>query len=183
MNVILLGAPGSGKGTQAECLSRLLQRPHVATGDILREAVRQKTSLGEKVGVYMSAGALVPDDLIIELMLERLVEPDCQKGCIMDGFPRTLAQAKALDKLFQKRGFRIDRAVNLKVPRDVLIVRVGGRARQDDANDVIVKRLQVYEDQTSPLIGYYEQQGKLFEVNGIGTVDEITQRILAGLKA
>ncbi|MGH8004424.1 MAG: adenylate kinase [Limisphaerales bacterium] len=194
MQAVLLGPPGSGKGTQAALLSDRLGFRHLATGDILREEVKNKTKLGTEAKTYMEKGELVPDKLILEMVSSHL-EPD--KSCVWDGFPRTEAQAVGLDALLAVRNLSVDLAVLLEVPDDVIIARVSGRffcpgcganyhresmppkkpgacdacgtrleARADDRPEVVAKRLKVYGEQTAPVVGYYEAQKRLVRVNG-----------------
>ena len=164
--LILLGAPGAGKGTQAKALAALLQIPHISTGDILREAVAQQTPLGVKAKSYMEQGNLVSDDLVIALIKERLSQPDAQKGWVLDGFPRNDIQAAFLDKLLVEIAQEYRYAVNLEVPDDVLVQRMLGRGRQDDTEEVIRRRLQVYHSQTAPLIDFYQARNKLMSIDG-----------------
>ncbi|MBW4692901.1 MAG: adenylate kinase [Lyngbya sp. HA4199-MV5] len=164
--LILLGAPGAGKGTQAKALATLVQIPHISTGDILRAAVAQKTPLGVEAQSYMEQGNLVPDDLVIALIKERLSQADAQNGWILDGFPRNESQAAFLDKLLEEIDQAYRYAVNLEVPDDVLVQRMLGRGRADDTEDVIRQRLQVYHNQTAPLIDFYRVRHKLVSLDG-----------------
>ncbi|WP_421658533.1 adenylate kinase [Leptothermofonsia sp. ETS-13] len=175
--LIFLGAPGAGKGTQAKVLAEFSHIPHISTGDILREAVAQKTPLGEKAQGFMDRGELVPDQLVIELMRERLSRPDAKLGWILDGFPRTVTQATFLDELLTEINQPYDQAVNLEVPDDVLVARLLGRGRKDDTEDVIRKRLQVYREQTAPLIDFYKRRHKLVSINGNVPPDEVTAEL------
>lgn len=206
MNLILLGPPGAGKGTQSRRLSDNLKIPQISTGDLLRAARENKTSLGLKAEGYMKTGQLVPDDLVIAMIQERLKQPDCRKGYILDGFPRTLAQAEAFDRMSSSP---VDRVVNIDVERGELIERLSGRRqcrqcgenyhvsfhpskkrdvcdrcggglfqRDDDKEDVIRQRLEVYGKQTQPLIAYYRQKGLLKDIRGTGSIDEIFGSIL-----
>jgi len=210
MNIVLLGAPGSGKGTHAQRLSTNLNWPHISTGDILRQHLADSTALGNKAKQFMDSGQLVPDTLIIELMEDRLAKSDCQQGFILDGFPRTIAQAEALDKLLQQQQKNIDKVIALTVPLAVIISRMAGRlsckqcgavyhrdnlppkvegvcdrcgqplsTRSDDQPDTVKARYHVYEEQTAPLIAYYEKQEKVLSVNSAeGTVESIYERIV-----
>ncbi len=175
--LIFLGAPGAGKGTQAKVLAEFSHIPHISTGDILREAVAHTTPLGQKAQSFMDRGELVPDQLVIELMRERLSHPDAKAGWILDGFPRTVAQATFLDELLAEINQPYDRAVNLEVPDDVLVARLLGRGRKDDTEEVIRKRLQVYREQTAPLIDFYESRHKLVSINGNVPPDEVTAEL------
>lgn len=164
--LILLGAPGAGKGTQAKVLAALEEIPHISTGDILRTAVSQQSPLGLKAQSYMEQGNLVPDDLVIALIRERLSQPDAQKGWILDGFPRNEVQAAFLDQLLVEIDQAYRHAVNLEVPDDVLVQRMLGRGRADDTEAVIRRRLQVYHHQTAPLIDFYQTRHKLVSIDG-----------------
>jgi len=182
MNIIMLGPPGAGKGTQSSTLAKCLGIAHISTGEILRAAVAQATPLGVKAKAFMDAGNLVPDDLIVELIDERLKSSDCNPGFLLDGFPRTLDQAKALTELLARLGRRLDRVVELTVPESVLIERVAGRAqagsgRSDDTAEIIVNRLKVYHQQTKPVTDYYRQLGQVLEVDGVGSVEEVQTRL------
>lgn len=164
--LIFLGAPGAGKGTQAKLIADLSNIPHVSTGDILRAAVANQTSLGLQAKLYMDRGDLVPDQLVVALIQERLNNPDAQKGWILDGFPRNVAQAKFLDSLLTEIDQPCDYVVSLEVPDDVLVQRMLERGRADDTEEVIRNRLKVYREQTSPLIDFYLERKKLAVVNG-----------------
>lgn len=183
MKLILLGAPGAGKGTQAAQLKDHFSLPHISTGDMLREAVAAKTSLGQKADEYMSAGRLLPDDLVVDLMAERLQKPDCENGFLLDGFPRTVGQAEALDKFLKADGQHIDAVLNLEVPQEVLTERLLARKRADDKAETIKERLKVYEAQTAPLVDFYQQQALLKSVLGVGTVEEIFARLVGSVTA
>ena len=175
--LIFLGAPGAGKGTQAKALAELGQLPHISTGDILRGAVTQQTPLGLKAQSYMSQGNLVPDQLVIALIRERLSQPDAQKGWILDGFPRNDTQALFLDELLVEINQTYGCAVNLEVPDDVLVERMLGRGRQDDTEAVIRTRLQVYHEQTAPLIDFYQSRHKLVSIDGNISPEEVTSKL------
>jgi adenylate kinase len=181
MNVILLGPPGCGKGTQGAILSQALGAPRVSTGDLLRAAVKDGTPLGKKARSYMDQGLLVPDEIILGLIEEVLSGGQAGKGMIMDGFPRTEAQAEAVDKLLAKRKTKIDKVLNFEVPDDELVKRMAGRAaaegRTDDKPEAFRKRLEVYREQTAPLIDYYRRRNTLADVPGLGTVEEISARV------
>lgn len=206
MKLILLGAPGSGKGTMAQKLTTELHIPQISTGDIFRKNLKEETPLGLKVKSIMASGALVPDDITIEIVKNRLAEQDCENGYILDGFPRSLVQANALDT-FQN----IDFAINLDVDRETVVKRLSGRrfcpgcngtfhvsslenekvcphcggaliTRADDSEETVRERQRVYDKTTLPLLEYYQKQGKLLTVDGNGTVEEVYGRILAVLK-
>ena len=207
MKLILLGAPGAGKGTQAEYIMNALSIPSISTGNLLREAVKNQTPLGLRAKEAMDAGALVPDEVVIGMVEERLAKPDCANGCIFDGFPRTIPQAEALDRVTQ-----IDCALLIHVPDEVIEKRMTGRrvcltcgatfhiaanppkqegvcdkcgkelvVRKDDAPEVVKGRLETYHAQTEPLIAYYKAQGKLKTVDGQGSVSEISRLVGAAL--
>ncbi len=207
MNLILLGAPGAGKGTLSEYLVDSLGIPAISTGNILREAIRNQTELGAKAKGFMDAGALVPDALVIDMLRDRIAQPDCSKGYILDGFPRTIPQAEELDKIAT-----IECALSLEVSDDVIEARMSGRRvcggcgatyhiannptkvegvcdkcgketaiRKDDQIDVVRSRLETYHAQTEPLIAYYGAQNKLKAIDGVGSLDEIRSRAKAAL--
>ncbi len=212
MILILLGAPGAGKGTQAKLLQEKLKIPQISTGDMLRAAKQAKTPLGLEAESYMNAGKLVPDEVVIGLIRERLKNPDTAQGFILDGFPRTVAQAEALSQVLGELGRKLDVVLNLEVPEQELVERLTGRRtcpncgagyhlkfsppkhdeicdrcgtaliqREDDREDTIRHRLKVYNDQTAPLVKYYEKTGQLKPRAGIGSTDEVFQRLLQSL--
>ena len=209
MNLILLGAPGAGKGTQAEVISEHLHIPTISTGNIIREALKSGSEMGEKARSYMDKGALVPDEIVIGIIKERLTKDDCQNGFILDGFPRTIPQAEALDRM----GIVIDRVIDIEVADDVIARRVSGRRvclacgatyhvdykksavegvcdkcgdtlvqRKDDHPDTVKDRLHVYHEQTEPLKAYYEKSGKLRIVEGQEEVKDTSALTLAALE-
>ena len=213
MNLILLGPPGAGKGTQAKILIKKYAIPQVSTGDILRSAVAEKTPMGVKAKEFMGQGALVSDEVVVGIVKERLSKPDCAAGFILDGFPRTVAQADALKQMLEALGKSIDHVICITVEKDELLERVTGRRtcrgcgkgyhvafdppkvagtcdecngelyqRDDDSEETMRKRLSVYEEQTAPLIAYYAQQSLLRTVYGIGTIEEIQQKLLGVLE-
>ena len=210
MNLILLGAPGAGKGTQAEVIAEHLSIPTISTGNIIREALKSGTEMGRKAKEYMDAGKLVPDDIVIGIIQERLAQPDCAGGFILDGFPRTIPQAEALDRM----GIVIDRVIDIEVADETIARRVSGRRvcpacgasyhvdykrpavenvcdrcgdtlvqRKDDHPDTVRERLRVYHEQTEPLKGYYAQSGKLYIVEGQEEVADTTRLNLAAIEA
>lgn len=210
MKLILLGAPGAGKGTQAEVISEHLHIPTISTGNIIREALKSGTEMGLKAKEFIESGKLVPDDVVIGIIQERLAQDDCQNGFILDGFPRTIPQAEALDRM----GVVIDRVIDIEVDDEVIAQRVSGRRvcqkcgasyhidykksevegicdrcgdtlvqRKDDHPDTVKERLQVYHEQTEPLKNYYAQQGKLFIVEGQEEVADTTRLTLAAVEA
>ena len=212
MYIILLGAPGAGKGTQAAVVAQKLNLVHVASGDLFRQGLELGTELGIKAKSYMEKGMLVPDEITIQMVLERVSAPDCEDGAILDGFPRNLQQAQALDKALAQKAKAIAKVVYIKVSKDELLKRLGGRwicrncqapyhaedsppkvhgkcdhcggelyQRLDDTVETAKKRLEVYFAQTTPLIDYYARAGKLLEIDGEGSIDEISQRIVAAL--
>jgi adenylate kinase len=183
--LVLLGAPGSGKGTQAARLKEYLDVPHISTGELLRAAVAAGTPLGLQAKEVMEAGGLVSDDVVLGMLEERLLKPDTGNGFILDGYPRNLAQANALAALLKKLGQPIDIAVQLDVDTELLVERLAGRAkaegRADDSPESVRKRLGVYESQTAPVVDYYRSLGKLAHLNGVGTLDEVFTRITEAL--
>lgn len=210
--LVLLGPPGAGKGTQARRLSQRLGLAHVSTGDLFRKHLREQTRLGQLAQAYMSKGELVPDSVTIAMVQERLQEPDTWPGVVFDGFPRTVAQAEALEDLLAQRGHRLDRAILIQVPEEVLVERLSGRRtcraqghifhikynppkvpgrcdydgselyqREDDRPETVRRRIQVYWEETAPVIEYYRQRGLLVEVNGDQDMDQVTQALLAML--
>ena len=212
MNVILLGPPGAGKGTQAKRLTARFGIPQLSTGDILRKAAADGTPLGKKAKALMDAGKLVPDEIVNGIIDEALASPQGAKGFLFDGFPRTVPQATALDEMLQRRGKRIDHVVLLEVPIEVLVERLSGRAtcpkcqtsygkasppkrpgicdndgekvvvRPDDMPDRVRQRMLEYESKTALLTGYYKARGVVRPVNGVGTVDEVEKRIVQALQ-
>ncbi|MBC7356977.1 MAG: adenylate kinase [Desulfacinum sp.] len=212
MNIILLGPPGAGKGTQAKRLIDAYGIPQISTGDMLRAALKEGTPLGLEAKKYMDKGALVPDEVVVGLVKERIQQDDCKNGYMLDGFPRNVSQAETLDKMLSELGQSIDHVVCIDVPDEELVKRLTGRRtcrdcgagfhvmfdppkkdgvcdkcggelyQRDDDNEATVKsRLKVYGDQTKPLIDYYEKQGKLRKIDGVGSIDEIFARIKAVL--
>ena len=209
MKLILLGAPGAGKGTQAEIISETLRIPTISTGNIIREALKSGTELGQKAKGYMDSGQLVPDDIVIGIIRDRLAQPDCADGFILDGFPRTIPQAEALDRM----GVAIDRVIEIEVADDTIARRESGRRicpscgssyhvdykrptvegicdrcgdtlvqRQDDRPDTVRERLSVYHEQTEPLKSYYAAAGKLFVVEGQEEIADTSRLVLAALE-
>jgi adenylate kinase len=212
MRLILLGAPGAGKGTQAEMLTKLYNIPCISTGNIFREHIANKTQLGNLAKEYMDQGKLVPDSLVIELVKDRLSKDDCKNGMILDGFPRTIPQAEALDEMLSEMNMPIDSVINVEVPDEVIIDRMSGRTvcpscgasyhklfkienvagkcnecnsslvqRDDDKEETVRKRLEIYHAQTKPLIAYYKQQDKVLDIDGVGPVDEVRARVKKAL--
>ncbi len=185
--VLLLGPPGAGKGTQAVLLVERLAVPQVSTGDMLREAVRAGSELGRKARTYMERGELVPDALVIAAAGERLAQDDTARGFVLDGFPRTVEQARALDPLLAEAGVSLERCVSIEVDERALLRRLLERARiegrGDDNEETIRHRMRVYREQTRPLIDYYRQCGLLAVVDGVGSVEEVSKRIEEALDA
>lgn len=185
MRLVLLGAPGSGKGTQAARLKDHLQVPHISTGDLLRAEVAAGSPLGLQAKEVMARGELVSDAILLGMLEERFSRDDTKNGFILDGYPRNLAQADALGRLLDRLGQKFDAAVQLEVPTELLIERIAGRAaaegRADDNPESVRKRLQVYNDQTAPVIEYYRQHGELTTVDGVGTLDEVFVRIVEAI--
>ena len=189
MRLILLGPPGAGKGTQAQRLVEKHGIVQLSTGDMLRAAAAAGTPVGERAKAIMDRGDLVPDSVMIEIISERLDRPDTAKGFILDGFPRTVEQAKALDQLLDKRGLTLDGIVEIVVDHDILRERILGRAREtggsraDDTEATVGKRLAVYREQTAPVADYYRRNGVLKQVDGMGAVNEVAARIDESLRA
>jgi len=212
MRVLFLGPPGAGKGTQARFLEQRYGGCQVSTGDILRKAVRDQTALGKRAAEHLHRGELVPDEVMVHLVAERLRAQDCQRGFILDGFPRTVAQAEGLGAILRDIGSEIDAVLYLQVPHSTIIQRLAGRRtcqqcgqlyhvvfdppsrrdlcdqcggdlhqREDDREETVAARLQVYESQTAPLIHYYRQRGLLREIDGAGSMEEIQARVLQAL--
>ncbi|HEX9814043.1 MAG TPA: adenylate kinase [Myxococcota bacterium] len=179
--MLLLGPPGAGKGTQALRLAAKLGIPQIATGDMLRDAVASDTDVGRRAQDYMHRGELVPDAVVIGVAEERLSEADAESGFVLDGFPRTAAQAEALDALLERIGTSLERCVALVVDEDSLVTRLLGRAqiegRSDDSEETIRTRMSVYRAQTAPLVDYYRKRGILAEVDGLGSIEEVAKRI------
>jgi adenylate kinase len=189
MRLVLLGPPGAGKGTQAGQLSKVWSIPHVATGDIFRANVREGTELGRRAKQYMDRGDLVPDEVVIAMVMDRITEPDCADGFILDGFPRTVAQAEALDRRLRRPSVPqepLDAALNFEITEEELFRRLVTRAekehRSDDAEEIVRHRLEVYHANTKPLVDYYERQGVLVVVDGMGSIDEVNRRIRDSLE-
>lgn len=185
MRLVLLGAPGSGKGTQAARLKEHLQVPHISTGDLLRGEVAAGTELGLAAKEVMARGELVSDAILLGMLEARFSRDDTRGGFILDGYPRNLAQADALDALLSRLKQPFDHAVQLEVPTDLLVERIAGRAaaegRADDNPESVRKRLDVYESQTAPVIEFYRTHGQLKVVDGVGTLDEVFNRILEAI--
>jgi len=181
MRIVLLGAPGSGKGTQAKLLKEALEIPHISTGELLRAAVRAKKPLGLAAKEIMDTGNLVPDDVMLELLEERLDAADAQDGFILDGYPRNLNQAEALDQLLDQLNTPLDEAIQIEVEYDLITERIATRAcaedRSDDTEEIIKNRLEIYEEQTAPVVEFYARKNLLSQVYGVGSIDEVFQRI------
>ncbi len=189
MNLVLFGPPGAGKGTQSKLLTAQRGLPQLSTGDMLRAAIEAGTPLGVACKALMAKGELVPDETVIRIIGQRYDQPDCKDGAVFDGFPRTIAQAEALDTMLAERGRQIDLVLELKVDDAVLLSRVetrikaGGVLRSDDTPETLAHRLEIYYRNTAPLIGYYRQQGKLKTVDGMAPVEAVTAQIAAILNA
>lgn len=193
MKLILLGPPGAGKGTQAESLAKRRGLIQLSTGDMLRAAVKAGTEIGRKAEAIMKSGGLVPDEVVIGIIADRIGEPDCANGFILDGFPRTLKQAAALDELLDSKGTILDLVIELKVDDNALLSRIekrasdtiaaGGTPRADDNAEALKTRLLAYYRETSPLIGYYFAQGKLRTIDGMAPIEEVSREIDALLDA
>lgn len=213
MRLVLLGPPGVGKGTQASNIVEKYNIPHISTGDILRENIKNNTDLGKTAKDYMDKGLLVPDELVVSIMKNRLVEDDCKDGFLLDGFPRTVEQAKALDAELASLDIELDKVINLEADEEVLVERITGRRickecgttyhvrnnppkeagicdldgeelfqREDDTVETVTTRIEVYENQTQPLIKYYEDQDLLLNIDGVGTIENIFSEIVDSLE-
>ncbi|MEV5510408.1 adenylate kinase [Streptomyces orinoci] len=213
MRIVLVGPPGAGKGTQAAYLAKNLSIPHISTGDLFRANISQGTPLGVQAQEYMRAGRLVPDEVTIGMAKDRMHQPDAEQGFLLDGFPRNLAQAEALDAILKQDGLRLDAVLDLEVPEDEVVKRIAGRRicrndsshvfhvtynqpqaegvcdacggelyqRDDDREDTVRKRLEVYHSETEPIIDYYKAQGLVVTISALGKVAEVTQRAMEAL--
>ncbi|HVQ84473.1 MAG TPA: adenylate kinase [Mycobacterium sp.] len=179
MKIVLLGPPGAGKGTQAEKIAEKLEIPQISTGELFRRNIGNGTPLGLEAKRYLDAGDLVPSELTNQLVDDRLNDPDTANGFILDGYPRSVDQAKALHEMLERRGTDIDAVVEFRVSQDELLERLKGRGRADDTDEVILNRMKVYRDETAPLLEYYRDQLKTVEA--VGTVDEVFARALQAL--
>jgi adenylate kinase len=189
VNLVLFGPPGAGKGTQSKILTEKRGLPQLSTGDMLRAAISAGTTLGLACKALLDKGELVPDEIVIDIIAQRYDQPDCAGGAVFDGFPRTIPQAEALDKMLERRRRQIDLVIELKVDDAVLLARVeqrikeGGVLRSDDTPETLAHRLSVYYKNTAPLIGYYRDQGKLKTVDGMAPIDTVTGQVAALLDA
>jgi len=187
MRIVLLGAPGSGKGTQAARLKTDLNLAHISTGDLLRAEVKAGTPLGLKAKAVMEAGQLVSDEILLGMLKERLAQADCKNGFILDGYPRNVAQCRGLEDLLERIGQPLDVAVLLAVPEQLLVDRLAGRAqaegRTDDSPETVRQRLRIYNEQTAPIIGHFRDVGALVEVDGVGSMDDVYARIVGAIKS
>jgi adenylate kinase len=211
--IVLLGPPGAGKGTQSKVLETELDLPHISTGDIFRENIKNGTPLGKLANDYISKGHLVPDDVTIAMLRERFTQPDCKNGAILDGFPRTPIQADELEVLLNSFGGRVNIVLHITAPVDYLIDRLAGRwickaqghafhehfnpprekgicdidgsdlyQREDDKAETVLNRIEIYENQTAPLIQYYQERGLLIEINGIASIEEVSTQVMSVLQ-
>ncbi|HEV3025484.1 MAG TPA: adenylate kinase [Pirellulales bacterium] len=182
MRLIFIGPPGAGKGTQSQRLLEFLRIPHLSTGDMLRQAVRDQTGAGRSAEKFMAQGKLVPDGVVMDLVRERLNLPDCRAGALFDGIPRNRRQADLLDEALARSGLKLDVALELRVPDETVIERLAGRARGDDQPEVIEHRLESYWRETRPLLNHYRDRGILQVIDGLGTPDEVFERIKTALR-
>jgi adenylate kinase len=184
LQIVMLGPPGAGKGTQSRKIEEKFSIPHISTGEILRAEVERKTKLGKEIEDVMMSGELVADDIIIRLVEARLIEPDCRRGFILDGFPRTITQAKELDAFLRRQGRDKLHVIYLMVTEKISLERLMARRRLDDTEEILKNRIKVYHEQTAPLIDYYFEKGLIVRVNGVQSIDDVFQEIeerLAGL--
>ncbi|MDO5707170.1 MAG: adenylate kinase [Andreesenia angusta] len=214
MRLVLLGPPGAGKGTQAMGIVEKYNTPHISTGDIFRKNIKENTELGLEAKSYMDKGLLVPDELVVKIVKDRLEEPDCKDGFLLDGFPRTVVQADALDEELKEMGIALDNVINIEVPSTELIKRAIGRRickscgdtfhiefnkpkkegicdncsgelfqREDDTEETVSKRIEVYNEQTQPLIDYYEKKGIIINIDGTQSIDKVFEEIVNKLES
>jgi adenylate kinase len=186
MRIVMLGPPGVGKGTQAVLLAKAKNIPHISTGDIMRQIVASQSELGNRVKSILDKGELVPDDVMIEVVRGRLQQPDCANGFVLDGFPRTLPQAEALDVLLKKLSMELTHVVDLAVPESVLLERISkrgasGSGRSDDNIEVAKRRLEVYWQLTAPVSEYYTKAGRVIKIESLGTVEEVNEEVLQAI--
>jgi adenylate kinase len=214
MRIVLVGPPGAGKGTQAAFLAKNLSIPHISTGDLFRANISRQTDLGKLAKSYMDAGNLVPDEVTIGMAKDRMEQPDAERGFLLDGFPRNVSQAEALDEMLQSESMKLDAVLDLEVPEEEVVKRIAGRRicrndsshvfhvtysqpkqegvcdacggelyqRDDDSEDTVRKRLEVYHTQTEPIIDYYKAQGLVVTISAMGKVDEVTARAMEALQ-
>ena len=180
MNIIIFGPPGAGKGTQAALIIEKYNLPHLSTGNLFRAAIKNQTPLGIKVKGIIDAGNLVPDETVVDLVAEELEDPKYENGCVFDGFPRTAVQAEAFDNLLASKGQKVDAFISLEVPEEELVKRIlsRGQGRTDDTEEGIKTRLQVYHNETAPVLEHYKSHDQAYEIDGVGSVEEIFGRIV-----
>jgi adenylate kinase len=186
--IVLVGPPGSGKGTQSGILSQTFNVPHISTGEMMRSAIASGTTVGRTVKGFIDRGELVPDGVVVELIRARLAASDCASGFVLDGFPRNVAQAEVFSALMAELGLRDVVVVELRVPEDMLVERLRKRsdgvpeARSDDSEQVVRHRLEVFRNQTEPMIDFYRRRGAAYAIDGVGTVDDVQQRVVSALR-
>ncbi|MAT39387.1 MAG: adenylate kinase [Ectothiorhodospiraceae bacterium] len=178
MYLVIFGPPGAGKGTQAQYISEHFEIPHISTGEIFRENIKNDTPLGVEAKRYTASGNLVPDSLTNAMVRDRIQKADCSRGALLDGYPRTIDQAREFDKMLAEKGSQLSAVINLKVPDGEIVQRLSKRGRSDDNPEAIKRRLQIYHNQTEVIVGYFRDRGLLHDIYGVGNIQEISKQIL-----